>query len=254
MKIPRRSRAFSVQSFQSYLFFFWSSPMVTDEFFIEDEDLEDDADEDEFEPGCCNSCWDQDVPWCEFRPRSSQSSEYALKFKVFALTFCLLGVGTFSLHKIGDDPLDPHGVFSITGGVIHMLAGLSAILAWYKNAKITLFLQLVFSVTSLIHACVWILAFQVIIVIKNEAIRSLTKDMNRTFPWILSAKYLTAGVGSVMGILSAAMASFAMRELRDIPADETSITRKHSMPMLSTTKVEFPREGRGLKMPENVLT
>ena len=38
-----------------------------------------------------------------------------------------------------------------------------------------LFLQLVFSVTSLIHACVWILALQVIIVIKNEAIRSLTK-------------------------------------------------------------------------------
>ena len=33
--------------------------------------------------------------------------------------------------------------------------------------------------------------------------------------------FLTAGVGSVMGILSAAMASFAMRELRDIPADET---------------------------------
>ena len=39
--------------------------------------------------------------------------------------------------------------------------------------------------------------------------------MNQRFPWILSAKYLTAGVGSVMGILSAAMASFAMRELRE---------------------------------------
>ena len=56
--------------------------------------------------GCCNACWDQDVPWCEFRPRSSQSSEYALKFKVFALTFCLLGVGTFSLHKVSWIALD----------------------------------------------------------------------------------------------------------------------------------------------------
>ena len=27
-----------MQSFQSYLLFFWSSPMVTDDFFIEDEE------------------------------------------------------------------------------------------------------------------------------------------------------------------------------------------------------------------------
>ena len=50
MRLPRRSRAFSVQSFQSYLLFFWSSPMVSDEMFIEDED-DDDVDEEEFEPG-----------------------------------------------------------------------------------------------------------------------------------------------------------------------------------------------------------
>lgn len=40
-------------------------------------------------------------------------------------------------------------------------------------------------------------------------------EMNQTFPWVLSAKYLTAGLGSVMGILSAALASVAMRELSD---------------------------------------
>ena len=39
--------------------------------------------------------------------------------------------------QLGEDPLDPNGMFSISGGLIYMSAGLSAILAFYKNAKIT---------------------------------------------------------------------------------------------------------------------
>ncbi len=40
-------------------------------------------------------------------------------------------------------------------------------------------------------------------------------DMDQTFPLMLSAKYLTAGLGTVMGILSAALATVAMREMHD---------------------------------------
>ena len=39
--------------------------------------------------------------------------------------------------------------------------------------------------------------------------------MDQGFPWVLAAKYLMSGIGCVIGILSAAMASFAMRELKE---------------------------------------
>ena len=40
-------------------------------------------------------------------------------------------------------------------------------------------------------------------------------EMNQSFPWVLAAKYLIAGIGAVMGILSAASASIAMREMKE---------------------------------------
>ena len=39
--------------------------------------------------------------------------------------------------------------------------------------------------------------------------------MDHGFPWVLAAKYFMSGIGCVIGILSAAMASFAMRELKE---------------------------------------
>ena len=68
--------------------------------------------------------------------------------------------------------------------------------------------------------------------------------MNTTFPWVLSAKYLTAGMGSVMGILSAALASFAMRELRDTETENFPNTNYHQHRIGSnqSTKIEFRKQ------------
>ena len=38
--------------------------------------------------------------------------------------------------------------------------------------------------------------------------------MKQGFPWVLASQYLMAGVGSVFGVLSSALASIAMREIQ----------------------------------------
>lgn len=54
--------------------------------------------------------------------------------------------------------------------------------------------------------------------------------MKQGFPWVLAAQYLMAGVGSVVGVLSAALASIAIRELKEVSAlnFDTSVRRKSS--------------------------
>ena len=97
-RIPRkRSRTFSLFSISSYLYLFWTPD--EESLFLEDEE-EEDEEEPELEPGCCNACWDKDVPWCQARQRISSS---ASAFKVFALAFCLLGAATYSLHQVSKD-------------------------------------------------------------------------------------------------------------------------------------------------------
>ena len=59
--------------------------------------------------------------------------------------------------------------------------------------------------------------------------------MDQGFPWVLAAKYLMSGIGCVIGILSAVMASFAMRELKE-SLEEKRKVRKISN--LSTTQID----------------
>merc|ERR1719210_200802 len=86
----------------------------------------------------------------------------------------------------------------------------------WKHAKISLLFQLVMSVLSLLYALTWILSFQVILAAKNEIVNKVGKDMKQGFPWVLAAQYLMAGVGSVIGVLSAALASISMREIQNV--------------------------------------
>ena len=60
-------------------------------------------------------------------------------------------------------------------------------------------------------------------------------EMDQGFPWVLAAKYLMSGIGCVIGILSAVMASFAMRELKE-SLEEKRKVRKISN--LSTTQID----------------
>ena len=65
----------------------------------------------------------------------------------------------------------------------------------------------------------------------------LFSEMDHGFPWVLAAKYFMSGIGCVIGILSAAMASFAMRELKESLEEKTFLpVRKISN--LSTTQIE----------------
>ena len=87
------------QSLQNYVYFFW--PPMLDEDDLELEDVEDCDEEIEDEPGCCNSCWDKDVPWFEVRrPRGVASAANTCKFQAFAIAFCSLGALTFGLHQV----------------------------------------------------------------------------------------------------------------------------------------------------------
>ena len=45
--------------------------------------------------------------------------------------------------------------------------------------------------------------------------------MKQGFPWVLAAQYLMAGVGSVFGVLSSALASIAMREIQGSASNST---------------------------------
>lgn len=65
--------------------------------------------------------------------------------------------------------------------------------------------------------------------------------MDQGFPWVLAAKYLMSGIGCVIGILSAAMASFAMRELKESVA-KGQVVRKISnlSTMESSRKTSHP--------------
>ena len=103
----RSSRAFSVASIQSYLYFFWPSmggiEDFDDELFECEEGLDEDLmelEEDTLEPGCCNACCDKDIPWFKFHPRSTSVKSDNFKFQLFGGIFCLLGAATFSLHQV----------------------------------------------------------------------------------------------------------------------------------------------------------
>lgn len=125
-------------AFQSYFYFFWPTPLSLDE--DEEANIEDnimDEDEEvleEFESGCCNLWTDRNVGWFELRTRYTVSST---KFKVFAFLFFLLSAETFGLYKIGEDPFDPRGIFSLFGGTVYFCASLTTLLALWKHAKIT---------------------------------------------------------------------------------------------------------------------
>ena len=98
-----RSRAFSVASIQSYLYFFWPSMggiEDLDEELFECEGLDEDFDEDTLEPGCCNACRDKDIPWFKFYPPSTSVKSDNFKFQLFGGIFCLLGAATFSLQQV----------------------------------------------------------------------------------------------------------------------------------------------------------
>ena len=60
--------------------------------------LEEDEEEDDLEPGCCNSCWDKEVAWFEVRPRVASAT--ACKFQAFAFVFCTLGASMFALQQV----------------------------------------------------------------------------------------------------------------------------------------------------------
>ena len=66
-------------------------------------------------------------------------------------------------------------------------------------------------------------------------------EMDQGFPWVLAAKYLMSGIGCVIGILSAAMASFAMRELKE-SVGKGQVVRKISnlSTMESSRKTSHP--------------
>ena len=61
-------------------------------------------------------------------------------------------------------------------------------------------------------------------------------DMKQGFPWVLASQYLMAGVGSVFGVLSSALASIAMREIQGSSSSpqfilDNSSHRKNSIGM-----------------------
>ena len=67
---------------------------------IDNDFIEDDDDDEVIDPGCCNSCWNPDVPWFEIRPRARSTTATSGKFQAFGFAFCTLGTLTFALHKV----------------------------------------------------------------------------------------------------------------------------------------------------------
>ena len=76
-----------------------SDPMNHSTEDIENDYIDDDEDE-VLDPGCCNSCWNPDVPWFEIRPRARSTTATPGKFQAFGFSFCTLGTLTFALHKV----------------------------------------------------------------------------------------------------------------------------------------------------------
>lgn len=137
----RRSRAFSMVTFQSYFYFFWPTPLSLDDEDGEEEANMEDAEDEEvledFESGCCNLWLDRNIGWFDLRPRISYNSVSSTKFKVFAFLFLLLSIETFGLYKIGEDPFDPQGIFSLFGGSVYFCASFTTLLVLWKHAKFT---------------------------------------------------------------------------------------------------------------------
>ena len=57
---------------------------------------------------------------------------------------------------------------------------------------------------------------------------TIFSDMKQGFPWVLAAQYLMAGFGSVIGVLSAALASIALREIQVVMQSQPNSIRSHS--------------------------
>ena len=62
-------------------------------------------------------------------------------------------------------------------------------------------------------------------------------EMDQGFPWVLAAKYLMSGIGCVIGILSAVMASFVMRELK-VSLEEKRFLPVRKISNFSTTQID----------------
>ena len=74
---------------------------------------------------------------------------------------------------------------------------------------------------------------------------TIFSDMKQGFPWVLAAQYLMAGFGSVIGVLSAALASIALREIQVVMQSRPNSIRsssysiRHKTPVSTSTVMEL---------------
>ena len=74
---------------------------------------------------------------------------------------------------------------------------------------------------------------------------TIFSDMKQGFPWVLAAQYLMAGFGSVIGVLSAALASIALREIQVVMQSQPNSIRsssysiRHKTPVSTSTVMEL---------------
>ena len=64
---------------------------------------------------------------------------------------------------------------------------------------------------------------------------TIFSDMKQGFPWVLAAQYLMAGIGTVIGVLSAALASIALREIQVVMQSHSNSIRSHSNSIRSSS-------------------
>ncbi len=102
---------------------------------------------------------------------------------------------------------------------------------------------IVMSIVSTLSAMLWIMGFQVVIATRNSRLlqmgegrkhqycallieqttrKQISSDIGRGFPYVLAGHYLSAGVGAVLGVLSAAFATTLLRERRAAAAAAAS--------------------------------
>lgn len=209
----RRSRSFSIVTMQTFLYSIWSA----DNRDIDEEGCDNcDEGDEEGDHGCCGLCTtttgSREETFQNTRRRPATLRPW--KFQLFGLIFCILGAGTFC-SQYSEESMGVSVILCNIGGTTFSLAACFTLLSTWRHVKCILLLQLVFSVLSSLYSLTWILAFQVILATKNDRVTQVGKDMKQGFPWLLAAQYLIAGVGVVIGILSTAVASIALREINE---------------------------------------
>ena len=152
---------------------------------------------------CCSRIF---TPTLEANVAASLSrSPRVVRLKIFGFGFFFVAICSLVILCSDRGSLG-HCAMTITACVLFTVAGATAVIGAFSLRVRYLRMCLAFSVAAAFYTLIWIMATQVILAVKK------TRTTGE-FPYLLAGLYFVAGIGAVLGVLSASYSTSLVKEI-----------------------------------------